>query len=201
MKKTALTLLTLTLSLTIMESCQSNQEQVAEQPKVVEADTINYLEEGLKYAMGTKAILGKNLMGTIQAKGTDGAVEFCNVNALPLTDSMSVVFNAKIKRVSDQPRNPLNEANAEELAFIEELKLKIAKGEELTPKLIEHDDKMIGYYAIETIGMCLQCHGTVGTSIQSSTVAIINEKYPSDKATGYLENQIRGIWVVEMDKK
>ncbi|MCF7568487.1 hypothetical protein L3X37_08935 [Sabulilitoribacter arenilitoris] len=29
-----------------------------------------YAERGLKYALSTKAILGKNLMGTTQKKGT-----------------------------------------------------------------------------------------------------------------------------------
>jgi hypothetical protein len=63
--------------------------------------------------MKTKQELGKNLMQAIQTKGTAGALEFCNIKALPITDSMSNVLNASIKRVSDLERNPKNKANKE----------------------------------------------------------------------------------------
>lgn len=73
-------------------------------------EDLPYGERGLKYALTTKAVLGKNLMGTIQKKETLEALEFCNVKAYPLTDSMAVVHNATIKRVSDKPRNQKNKA-------------------------------------------------------------------------------------------
>lgn len=174
-------------------------EAFNKQPKTDE-EKLSFEDMGLKYAMGTKAILGKNLMNAIQTKGAEHAVDFCNIKAIPLTDSMSVEFGAKIKRVSDKPRNANNQANAEELSFIEELKVKIAKGEKLVPKVVEHDDKMLGYYAIETNKMCLQCHGLANADVQPSTLAKIKTKYPNDKALGYKENEIRGIWVVEMTK-
>ncbi|MGE0561693.1 MAG: DUF3365 domain-containing protein [Flavobacteriales bacterium] len=169
------------------------------QPKT-EVEKLSFEDMGLKYAMGTKAILGKNLMNAIQTKGAEHAVDFCNIKAIPLTDSMSVEFGAKIKRVSDKPRNANNQANAEELSIIEELKVKIAKGEKLAPKVVEHNDKMVGYYAIETNKMCLQCHGIANVDVQAPTLAKIKTKYPNDKALGYKENEIRGIWVVEMTK-
>lgn len=174
-------------------------EAFNKQPKTDE-EKLSFEDMGLKYAMGTKAILGKNLMNAIQTKGAEHAVDFCNIKAIPLTDSMSVEFGAKIKRVSDKPRNANNQANAEELSFIEELKVKIAKGEKLVPKVVEHDDKMVGYYAIETNKMCLQCHGVANADVHASTLAKIKTKYPNDKALGYKENEIRGIWVVEMTK-
>lgn len=174
-------------------------EAFNKRPKTDE-EKLSFEDMGLKYAMGTKAILGKNLMNAIQTKGAEHAVDFCNIKAIPLTDSMSVEFGAKIKRVSDKPRNANNQANAEELSFIEELKVKIAKGEKLVPKVVEHDDKMVGYYAIETNKMCLQCHGVANADVHASTLAKIKTKYPNDKALGYKENEIRGIWVVEMTK-
>ncbi len=174
-------------------------EAFNKQPKT-EEEKLSFEDMGLKYAMGTKAILGKNLMNAIQTNGTEHAVDFCNIKAIPLTDSMSVEFGATIKRVSDKPRNSGNQANIKELSFIEELKVKIAKGEKLSPKVIEHDNKVLAYYAIETNKMCLQCHGVSGTDVKTSTLAKIKTKYPTDKALGYKENEIRGIWVVEMKK-
>jgi cytochrome c551/c552 len=162
---------------------------------------INHEDLGRNIVNETKANLGKNLMAAIKEKGAAGAVEFCNTKAIPITDSMSVVLNAKVKRVSDKPRNPNNQANAEELAYIEMLKKAKITGEKYTPKIFENNSKIIGYYPIETNKMCLQCHGTPENQILSETLGKIKKLYPTDKAFGYGENEIRGIYVVEMLKK
>lgn len=60
---------------------------------------------------------------------------------------------------------------------------------------------MIGYYPIETNDMCMKCHGTPEKQITSETLSKIKKLYPTDKAFGYSENEIRGIFVVEMNKK
>jgi len=94
------------------------------------------LEMGQKLAMQTKGVLGKNLLNAVNTKGAEGAVEFCNTRALPLTDSMAVALNASIKRVSDKNRNPKNSANATELEFINEGKALLAKGEKVNVELL-----------------------------------------------------------------
>lgn len=165
------------------------------------SDTLlNYVDLGKKYALSTKAVLGKNLKGAIKSKGTLGAVSFCNSKAYPLTDSMSVVLNAQIKRVSDQPRNPNNNANELELAYIHSSKEMLAKGDKLKPQMQEMNGKMVGYYPITTNAMCLQCHGGLKTQIKPEVGKKLQDLYPNDLATGYGENELRGIWVVTMDK-
>lgn len=161
----------------------------------------NYEDLGRNVANETKANLGKNLMAAIKEKGAAGAVEFCNTRAIPITDSMSVVLNTKVKRVSDKPRNPSNKANTDEMAYIESWKTAKAKGEEVAPLIAERNGKMVGYYPIETNAMCLQCHGTPEKQVAPETLSKIKKLYPVDKAVGYGENEIRGIFVVEMDKK
>lgn len=158
------------------------------------------LQLGQELAMNTKKVLGKNLMGAINSKGTAEALSFCNTKAIHLTDSMAIELNAKIKRVSDKNRNPNNKANEQELAYIESAKAQLEAGEEITPQLTEIDNKLVGYYPITTNQMCLQCHGELNTDVKTETLQKIKELYPADKATGYSTNQLRGIWVVEMDK-
>ena len=153
-----------------------------------------------KYALETKGVLGKNLMNAINTQGTEKAIEFCSTKAIVLTDSMSIAFNASIKRVSDKPRNPINMANDNETAFINELKQKISKGEKMTPKFTESDGKITGYFPIETNAMCLQCHGSKDLDINPNVLKKIAQLYPKDQATGYKENQIRGIFVVTQNK-
>lgn len=154
---------------------------------------------GLNYINSTKSELGKNLLNAIKEKGSAGAVSFCNTKATWLTDSMAKFHNISIRRVTDKPRNANNTANEAELNYIKILKELIKKGIKPKPNITEQQDKVIGYYPIETNKMCLQCHGNT-EDINKETVAAIKKSYPTDKAIGYGENQIRGIWVVEFKK-
>lgn len=157
-----------------------------------------YADIGLEYALGTKKILGKNLMETIQKKGTLEALSFCNIQAIPLTDSMSTKFNASIKRVSDKNRNPNNKANTEELQYIAQFKKELAAKKEIIPVVIEKGNKIQFYYPIETNTMCLQCHGK---QIKPEVSQQIMKLYPKDLAIGYNESEVRGIWSITFDKK
>ena len=153
---------------------------------------------GLEYALGTKKVLGKNLMEATQKKGTLEALAFCNIQAIPLTDSMSVHFNASIKRVSDKNRNQSNKANAEELKYIAQFKNDFAEKKEIKPIVLEKRNKVQFYYPIETNSMCLQCHGTQITPEVSRQILKI---YPKDLAVGYNEGEVRGIWSITFNKK
>jgi len=156
------------------------------------------VKRGFKYALSTKAQLGKNLMGAIKSKGTKHAVEFCNTRAIPLTDSMAKFHQVVIRRVSDQPRNADNQANNEELKHIQTFKTLLANNEETKPIVVENGGDVYFYAPIKTNDMCLQCHGEKGKDIEKSVLDIIQSKYPDDKATGYKGNQIRGIWSIKM---
>jgi cytochrome c553 len=159
-----------------------------------------YNERGLQYALSTKAVLGQNLMGTIQKKGTVAALEFCNTKAYPLTDSMAVVHNANIKRVTDKPRNPYNLADSDELKHIEFFKQQIGENIEIEPIVTEREDKIQVYYPIVTNDMCLQCHGTPNENITKETLNKLTQLYPDDKAFGYNINEVRGMWSISFDK-
>lgn len=163
-------------------------------------EDLPYAERGLKYALSTKSVLGKNLMGTIQKKGTLEALAFCNEKAYPLTDSMSVVHNASIKRVSDKPRNQNNQANDKELTYINSFKNDIKNKKEPKPIVDLIDNKVHVYYPITTNTMCLQCHGKPNQDIKKPTLNKLASLYPKDKALGYDSNEVRGIWSISFDK-
>lgn len=202
MRKFTLGTLILATSILILSSCENQQDasKTDTETTVEVKEEVNYLEAGKELALETKSNLGKNLATAITEKGSEGAVEFCNIQAIPITDSMSLVLGAQIKRVSDQPRNPDNQANEAELAYINKWKEAHANGTNLPPLLTEVDQKMIGYYPITTNQMCLQCHGTPEKEINKATLAKIAKLYPADKATGYKIDELRGLFVVEMNK-
>ena len=163
-------------------------------------ENLPYDERGLKYALSTKSELGKNLMGKIQKEGTLAALKFCNIKAHPLTDSMSIVHKATIKRVSDKPRNPKNVSNNIENGYINIFKEDARLLKESKLIVVESLDNVEVYYPIKTNNMCLQCHGKPGEEIKSSTLTQIHKLYPQDLAFGYSENQVRGIWSVTFNK-
>jgi cytochrome c553 len=163
--------------------------------------TMDPVEVGRQMALSTKSQLGSNLMGAIKSKGTEGALTFCNVAAMPLTDSMSQVHQAVITRVSDKPRNPDNQANETELAHIAYFKAQVSKGQKVVPIVEEQEGQVHFYMPIMTNNMCLQCHGEINTQIQPTTIARLDELYPEDKARGYGPDQVRGIWSIAWQQK
>jgi hypothetical protein len=141
------------------------------------------------FAGETKKLLVKNITAQIEKGGVESAVEFCNIEAMPLTKSMSDKHGLTISRVSDKRRNPKNNANAEELKLIENYKKQLLAGEILKPIRTETHY----YEPLVTNAMCLQCHGEPGKNIQPKVAAKIAQLYPKDLATGYKENEVRGL--------
>jgi mono/diheme cytochrome c family protein len=178
------------------------QQFQAEQRRVkLMTEDLSDIDRGFEYAMGTKSILGKNLKGKLKAEGPLGALSFCNLKAYHFTDSMSQVYDASIRRVSDQPRNQENTSSAMELEIIQAFKKQLAEGEEIKPETREFLEGYVhGYYPIVTNEMCMKCHGDVN-QMEEGVHAKILALYPEDKATGYAPNQLRGIWVVAMKKR
>ncbi len=159
-----------------------------------------YSELGLKYALSTKAVLGKNLMGMLQKEGTINALKYCNENALVLTDSMAAAHKAIIKRVSDKPRNSNNKASEKELQYIETFKNSKSDNQEISPITEETANNVRFYYPIVTNTMCLQCHGTPNKQITPKVYHTIKQQYPNDQAVGYDIDDIRGIWSISFSK-
>lgn len=153
---------------------------------------------GMDIAQATQQQLGKNLIKAMEEGGPNHALEFCNVEAIPLTAQLEEEHNAKIKRVSDKNRNPLNAANKEEKYYIKHFQNSLKQGDEPSPVVIPKDGKNKFYYPIVTNKMCLQCHGKP-EEMKPEVVRMIKKLYPQDKAFGYSENEVRGIWSIELE--
>lgn len=179
------------LSLIILSSvqCTKKESKTAETTLKTEVS----LDSLKSYAEKTKVLLASQLTQKIKDSGTVGALEFCNIEALPLTKSMSDQYHLEIKRVSDKNRNSNQYANEEERKYIEMYKAQLLKGEKLKPTKTETH-----FYApIVTNTMCLQCHGEKGKDIKPDVLATITVLYPNDKATGYKENEVRGLMSIK----
>ncbi len=161
---------------------------------------INYTLLGKRTAIATKKVLGKNLKRKIVKEGTLAALQFCNIKAGVLTDSMSVVKKTIIRRISDKNRNPKNVANKKELEYIALFKKVVANKKPIKPIVKDNGNKVTFYTPIVTNQLCLQCHGTPNKEITSAVYKEIQKLYPNDKAVGYAVNEVRGLWAITYDK-
>lgn len=175
-------------------SCQKEQTKVTEIP-AEKKQGIPGGEILKNYAAEAQQLLGSQLKQKIAEGGPENALEFCNINAIPLTESISKKYNVSIKRVSDQYRNPDNAANASEIAVITKYKAMLAAGK--MPKGLLKDGHY--YSPIVTNAMCLQCHGTPGKEMTEQTHKKIKSLYPQDKATGYGVDELRGIFSIAVN--
>ncbi|MCX7554190.1 DUF3365 domain-containing protein [Marinicella sp. S1101] len=180
---------------------EHHKNEAKKYKKYTQKQSISYLDLGKKYVSQVKGELGKNLLTAINNKGTAGAVEFCNEQAITLTNNTLKDAGVSIKRVSDQNRNPNNIANADELDYINMSKALLQAGKPLQPQITQSDNTVTGYYPITTNQMCLQCHGKPTQDIKADTLGQLKKLYPNDLATGYQSNELRGIWVVDMPIK
>lgn len=194
-------LTTLLIVSLLLEACNDKNEDTRREVSLTEAERSDFKAKGMQLAGETQKVLGSNLMKAISEGGPVNALEFCNIKAYPLTDSMAAAFKAHISRVTDLPRNPENAANNSQLNYINSSKQKLAAGNKIDPNLSVIDGKITGYYPIITNQMCMQCHGSENGQIDKNTLEKLQELYPDDEATGYGVGELRGIWVVEMDSE
>lgn len=158
---------------------------------------IDPIEKSLEIVLDTRSKLGGTLMNAISERGTKGAVEFCNIEAIPITLSQSKKHGVNLKRVTDRPRNPSNQASEMGLKYIEKFKKQHARGEEIEPVIVSYNEAKNFYSPILTNDNCLQCHGEVGNDINSNVYEKINWLYPDDLAIDYQAGEVRGAWKIQ----
>ncbi len=197
----------LVLLIVLFSACKNEKkedrslQQKKENTEAISKINPSYQQIGLNIAFTTKSQLGKNLMGTIKERGTVAALQFCNIKAIALTDSMATIHKARIKRVSDKTRNPNNRANETELKNIEVFKSMLTNKEEIAPITETKNDSIYFYYPIVTNSMCLKCHGSPNKDIDPTILLSLKDLYPNDEAIGYSENQVRGVWSIQFKKQ
>lgn len=189
--KIKITLIALTIyAVLFIPSCEFKQQ--SGQRVTDSIDTVAFLKTGDSITMLIQEILLKNVMQATKAGGPEYAVEYCSEKAIPLSDSISMLHNCRIQRISDKPRNPLNQPSATDMQVLNRMKMPGQAKAELMSEA-----GSIVYYKPIKIGMpaCLNCHGS-NAHINPKTKDAIKQKYPADKATGYKEGDFRGLWKI-----
>lgn len=176
-------------------SCTSNQKKSSGES---DREVLTMIGDSL--AMLAQKTLLQNVTGAMQAGGPVHAVEFCNLKAGVLTDSIGSAAGITIQRVTDKPRNPSNGLSGGEIDLFRQIQDSLQNGTIQPHYLLDDKDGRTVFYKPIVLGMpaCLQCHGTPGQDIEPATLLKITEKYPDDVATGYSLGQLRGMWKITL---
>jgi len=141
--------------------------------------------EAEEAATELKQALGQTLKAVVAEKGPAGAIEFCSLQAIPMTAQVSERLGVALTRVTDRPRNPDNLASADEIKLLQRIRHDIKEGQ---MKAIYQVGEVF-YSPLRVQEVCLNCHGSELTpELQSS----LTERYPADQAKGYSLGELRG---------
>ena len=182
----------------LLAQCGNDSKTAAKAPAF---DEQQYLEKGKAIAEATFAELSSNLVNAMEEKGVSGAIEYCNLAAMPLVDSLSAAHNAHIRRTSLRVRNPNNAANNWERGMLAAYEAQHQAGQALKPTVTELDEHTVAFTApILMKPLCLQCHGEIGKDIAANDYLTIKKHYPNDEAFAFVDRQLRGMWSITFKK-
>lgn len=156
-----------------------------------------YITKGKEVTQASFKELSDQLNAQMKDGGPAQAIPFCNVQALPITHLLEEKFNVTIKRTSDKLRSSKNKPTKRELEIIQEYKSSLANKKKLAPLVeLDNNNKRHFYAPIILKANCTVCHGKLHENINTKTDSIMKSFYPNDKATGYVEGDVRGIWSI-----
>lgn len=204
MKINAIFLLTAAILTIAALGCKpaTSNEATENNQSLTEAERAAYIEKGKAIAGATFTDLSGNLQAAMQEGGVSNAIAFCNVQAYPLTDSLSQQHQATIRRTTLKPRNPKNAPIGAEETVLEAYAQAASEGAPLGPKVELTDEQTVAFYApIKVNAFCLQCHGKLGETLADDDYAAIKEHYPKDAAIGYTDGDLRGMWSIRFRRE
>jgi len=174
-------------------SCVSKKDS-----KENDVDLGKYMLAGSEVSGMAQTVLIKNLTEAIEVGGTRHAVQFCNLNASAILDSVSAANNCIVSRVTDKNRNPENLiSNQHDKSMWDYYNGRNSENVQ-ADSLLQLSDEFIFYRPIR-IGMptCLKCHGNPELDIDEATKGAIDSLYPADLAKNYKLGDLRGLWKIE----
>ncbi|PVY41217.1 Tll0287-like domain-containing protein [Pontibacter virosus] len=179
---------------------QDREEDKAGTVTALSAEQLEqYRQQGRSITKTSFDTLSHNLMRAMQQGGPLNALQFCNIEAYPLTDSLSAQFDAHIRRTSAQYRNPDNKPDAQEEALLTAFSNWKEQGRDLSQAdtlVMLADDQVLFAKPILLQPQCQACHGVPGETLTKELQAEIQKLYPEDRATGFRPGDLRGMWAI-----
>jgi hypothetical protein len=141
------------------------------------------------------------LLQEIGKGGFSSAVRVCSELAQEMTLQLNAQTGHDVRRVSLKYRNPKNVPDAYEQRKLEEFNILNQKKElsnEYSEIVEERGKKYLRYLRPLIVSpLCITCHGPK-ENIPQEVKAILAERYPDDRATGFRVGDVRGAITVKI---
>ncbi len=159
------------------------------------------LEEARSTARQLGDELRSLLLSELNTRGFEGAVSVCADRAQARTEEIRRATGRDVRRVTLRPRNPVNTPDAWErqaLESFDRLPAADRPGAERFEVLTDGNRRTLRYLKpLITGAACLACHGDP-LAIPQEVRAVLDRRYPLDRATGFAEGDVRGAISVRM---
>ena len=158
---------------------QKQRDQIWNEKLIIAKETLKPIKQSFKATL---------MHG--MSEGVEHAVDYCKVEAPQITQN--IPDGVEVGRVSHRVRNPKNKPSElleGPLNYYLQLAKDGNKGEAQLTQL--PDNSWLYVEPIYAQPMCLACHGD---NISPSVKRAIDIKYPDDKATGFEEGDLRGMF-------
>jgi len=177
--------------ISLLYSCNSDLSEAQKQ---------EYTFKGKEIAQSTAEGMLKEVAKNMKEGGVKQAMAFCNAHASEITNDYAGKSGVDIKRTSHLLRNEKNAPTQREQEIIDIYLSQ--KPDALKPIVEKNADGSVQFYApIKLLDKCTACHGVIGETMEAKNDSIIKVLYPNDKAVGFKEGDIRGIWSIKFPKK
>lgn len=183
-------------------------EEVNQAMEVKRLTEVEIIEEAMVWgdSITTEAQLQliSSLQNAIAEGSVVGAIDFCNVRALPILQEVSNSHRVEIRRVSNRFRNPADQPHEAEKPLLEAYEYTVESGGKSEPNIQKIENGEVFLYTKPIVisgGLCLSCHGEPGKDIDEKTLEKLTELYPNDKAKNHKIGELRGMWSVRIPKK
>jgi len=193
----------LTLSCVLgLSSLQISCDSKSSSQVVLSAKELAQVIEKGNLASGTlMKSLGTQLKAAMSSGGPESAIHVCSQVAGPITKSTNAELKGiTVSRTSLRVRNPKNAPDQIDLRILNDWQKLSDAGEKLPAnEVIRVDSGTAHFYKpIMVQVICLKCHGRTET-LAPKLVTLLDEKYPEDKARGFSEGDLRGVFRVKVE--
>lgn len=182
-------------------ACQPQPQRQAAAPPAI--DSVR-----LDQARAAASALGAELMGMLTQElargGPTAAIAICADSAQARTRQHQQAGIA-VRRVGTRVRNPLNAPDSLETAMLAAFQADLVAGrlaaDTVVLEALPGGHTRLRYLRpIRVQQPCLTCHGPE-SGIPAVVRAILTERYPDDRATGYAVGDLRGAISVQHDQQ
>jgi hypothetical protein len=143
-------------------------------------------------------VLLRELEEELDRGGPSWAIGSCHVDVIKLSAHLRRYEGIAAGRTSDRLRNPMNRPRAWAAPILDATAGVLAR--DIEGFAVDLADKVGVMRPIVETRMCASCHGRAET-MEPAVRRALTLRYPTDRAIGFTEGEIRGWYWVEVAKR